>query len=110
MPSPFPSITIEDLSPCIDGGKVPIKRILGQCFLLEATIFKEGHEVVRALVKWRFKQSQQWQEAAMKALGNYRFQGSFPLSSIGITEYTIEAWGDVFDSWREEVQKKNHSR
>ena len=106
MPSPFPSITIEDLSPCIDGGKVPIKRILGQCFLLESTIFKEGHEVVRALVKWRFKQSQQWQEAPMEALGNHRFQGSFPLSAIGITEYTIEAWGDVFDSWREEMQKK----
>lgn len=109
MSSPFPSITIEDLSPCIEGGKFPIKRIPGQSVLLEATIYKEGHDVVRALLKWRQKNSSnpfEWQETPMESSGDYRWRGSFQVTSVGLTEYTIEAWGDSFDSWVDEVQKK----
>ncbi|MDH4470584.1 MAG: alpha-1,4-glucan--maltose-1-phosphate maltosyltransferase [Verrucomicrobiae bacterium] len=121
MSSPFPSITIEDLSPSIEGGQFPIKRVPGQSVVIEATIFKEGHDAVRALLKWRAKSSHSkstetenrnsenrslWQEIPMKLLENHRFQGSFQVTSVGFTEYTIEAWGDPFDSWLQEVKKK----
>ncbi|MFZ4116102.1 MAG: alpha-1,4-glucan--maltose-1-phosphate maltosyltransferase [Chthoniobacterales bacterium] len=106
MPSPFPSITIEDLSPSVEGGKFSIKRVPGQSVVVEATIYKEGHDVVRALLKWRSRNASTWQETPMESLENYRFQASFQVTSIGCMEYTIEAWGDPFESWREEVQKK----
>src|SRR3990167_5030794 len=42
----------------------------------------------------------------MEAMGNDRWKGSFQVQEIGLTEYTIEAWGDAFESWLEEVEEK----
>ncbi len=105
----FPTVIIEDLSPCLEGGKFPIKRVPGQWVTLEATIYKEGHEVLRAMLQWRDAGSSLWNEVAMEPMENFRWRGSFQVTSVGFTEYTIEAWGDLFESWREEVQKKQEA-
>ncbi len=106
MPSPFPSIIIEDISPSIEGGKFPIKRTLGQPVELQATIYKEGHDTLRALLKWRPKNTLLWQEVPMRNLGNHRFEASFQTNTIGLFEYTIEGWGDPFESWKSDLEKK----
>ncbi|MBX9742433.1 MAG: alpha-1,4-glucan--maltose-1-phosphate maltosyltransferase [Chthoniobacterales bacterium] len=106
MSAPFPSVIIEDLSPAVDGGKFPIKRVPGQWVHVEATIYKEGHETLLAMLQWREAGSTRWQETAMEPLGNYRWKGSFQVTTVGWTEFTIEAWGDSFESWLEEIQKK----
>src|SRR5437762_731052 len=49
----FPSAVIENLQPLIDGGRYPIKRVTGEDLVVEADIFKEGHDVVAAALKWR---------------------------------------------------------
>lgn len=107
MSSPFPNVIIENFSPSIDGGKFPIKRAPGQWVHVEATIYKEGHEALRAMLQWREVGKTTWEETLMEPLGNYRWKGSFQVTStMGWMEFTIEAWGDPFESWLEEVQKK----
>ena len=53
MARAFPSVVIENLQPLIDGGRYPIKRIVGEDLVVEADIFKDGHDVVAAILKWR---------------------------------------------------------
>jgi len=107
MASPlFPTVVIENLWPQIEGGRYPIKRVLGEEITVYADIFKEGHDVVLAVLKWRAVGEKKWQETPMHSIGNDRWQGSFTLDRIGFTEYTIESWGDAFGSWIEEIQKK----
>ncbi|PWU06175.1 MAG: alpha-1,4-glucan--maltose-1-phosphate maltosyltransferase [Verrucomicrobia bacterium] len=100
------SVVIRNLTPTFNEGRAAVKRSIGQDLTVEADIFREGHDIIRASLKWRRLHGQVWNETAMMPLGNDRWRGTFPLLQIGICEYTIEAWGDEFLSWQEEVQKK----
>ncbi|MFI0347786.1 MAG: alpha-1,4-glucan--maltose-1-phosphate maltosyltransferase [Chthoniobacterales bacterium] len=106
MNPPFPTVIIENITPKIEGENFPIKRISGELVTVQATIFKEGHDRLRAFLKWRSSGATAWNEAEMMAMDNHRWQGSFKVTSVGMMEYTIEAWGDAFDSWLDEVEKK----
>ena len=102
----FLTVVIENLWPQIEGGKYPIKRVPGEPVTVYADIFKEGHDVVAAVVKWRDAGSRKWNEAAMSPVGNDRWTATFPAGAVGFTEWTIESWGDTFLSWVEEIGKK----
>ncbi len=102
----FPTVIIENLSPQIEGGRYPIKRIPGEEVTVTADIFKEGHDVVLAVLRWHSVGEKKWKESAMSFVENDRWKGSFPAGPVGFTEYTIEAWGDAFGSWIEEIEKK----
>ena len=51
MAGTFPSVVIENLQPLIEGGRYPIKRIAGEDLAVDADIFKDGHDVVAAVLK-----------------------------------------------------------
>lgn len=100
------TVVIEKITPQLDGGRYAVKRACGQDLLVEADIFKEGHDVVSALLKWRPVGTPAWRETPMSPMGNDRWQGVFAVGDMGPWEYTIEAWGDSFRSWQEEIHKK----
>jgi starch synthase (maltosyl-transferring) len=100
------TVVIERLSPCLDGGRHPLKRTVGDDLRVEADLFKDGHDVVRALLKWKSADQTGWRETEMRPGDNDRWSGVLPLSTVGLTEYTIEAWGDAFETWRSEFLKK----
>lgn len=104
----FPTVVIENLSPQIEGGRYPIKRIAGEEVVVHADIFKEGHDVVLAVLKCRAVGDKKWKESPMIHLGEDRWRGAFQTGSLGLTEWTIESWGDPFGSWVEEIGKKVH--
>jgi starch synthase (maltosyl-transferring) len=106
MSSLFPTVVIENLWPRIEDGMYPIKRTPGEEVTVYADIFKEGHDVVLAVVKWRAAGAKKWQEAPMTPIEEDRWRGSFPSGPVGFTEWTIESWGDAFGSWVEEIRKK----
>ncbi len=106
MKNRFPTVVIENLWPLIEGGRYPIKRIPGEEVSVYADIFKEGHDIVRAVVKWRPHGEKKWQEAPMTTMGEDRWNGRFTVGPVGFTEFTIESWNDDFASWVEEMGKK----
>ena len=61
----FPSVIIENVRPLIDGGRYPIKRVVGEDLVVEADIFKDGHDIVAAALKWRCREAR-LAETAMK--------------------------------------------
>jgi starch synthase (maltosyl-transferring) len=100
-------VTIEGVSPEIDAGRFPVKRVQGDLLEVEADIFCDGHEKIDAAVLFKRDGVDDWQQVPMRPLGNDRWSASFPLSEIGCYRYTIEAWRDPFATWADEVAKKS---
>ena len=106
MSRAFPSAVIENLQPLVDGGRYPTKRILGEDLVVEADIFKDGHDVVAAVLKWRVLGERRWRETPMAYIDNDRWRGVCTLYDIAIYEYTVEAWTDTFRGWQQEFTAK----
>jgi starch synthase (maltosyl-transferring) len=106
MPRAFSSVVIENLQPLIDGGRYPVKRVIGEDLVVEADIFKDGHDVVAALLKWRVLGKRAWRETPMAFVDNDRWRGACTLYDNAIHEYTVEAWTDTFRSWQLEFTAK----
>jgi starch synthase (maltosyl-transferring) len=102
----FPSVVIDNVQPLIDCGRYPIKRIMGEDLTVEADIFKDGHDVVAAVLKWRVVGKRAWRETPMFFVDNDRWRGVCTLYDQAIHEYTIQAWTDTFRSWQQEFAKK----
>jgi starch synthase (maltosyl-transferring) len=106
MARTFPSVVVENLRPLLDGGDYPIKRVVGEDLVVEADIFKDGHDVVAAVLKWRVVGKRAWRETPMNFVDNDRWRGVCTLYDEAIHEYTVEAWTDTFRSWQSEFTKK----
>ncbi|WP_044185046.1 alpha-1,4-glucan--maltose-1-phosphate maltosyltransferase [Hyalangium minutum] len=110
MNSRIGSVVIESVRPELDGGRFAVKRVAGDTFKVEADLFKEGHDVLVAIVRWRQSgpsgQETQWAEVPMKALGNDLWVADFPLARNGRYQYTVEAWPDLFATWASELKRK----
>ncbi|MGC1299327.1 MAG: alpha-1,4-glucan--maltose-1-phosphate maltosyltransferase, partial [Alloacidobacterium sp.] len=105
---PEARIAIEDVYPELDSGRYPVKRIVGDTFEVWADLFRDGHDKLRAIVKYRHEDGP-WCETPLTFFDNDRWVGRFDLDRVGMWHYTIEAWTDRFESWREEFEKKREA-
>jgi starch synthase (maltosyl-transferring) len=94
------------VSPLVDGGRYPVKRTVGDPVDIAADVFRDGHEVLGAAVKYRLEGERRWQEALMRHEGNDRWTASFIPDRCGRWHFEIEAWVDRYASWRHEIQRK----
>lgn len=99
-------LVIEGVSPEIDGGQFPIKRTVGEKVAVEADIFTDGHDAISCLLKYRKEGDPNWTEVPMRPLVNDRWRGEFVVDEAGRYGYTLEAWVDPFQSWRQGFVKK----
>ncbi|MBN1856445.1 MAG: alpha-1,4-glucan--maltose-1-phosphate maltosyltransferase [Dehalococcoidia bacterium] len=99
-------VVIENLHPCVDGGRFPVKRIVNDTVEVQADVFVDGHDELAAVVLYRHKDSSDWQEVPMQPLGNDLWQGKFHVTRIGDYLYTIQAWIDDFKTWRTKLAKR----
>ncbi len=99
-------VIIEGLKPEIDGGRFPIKRVIGERVVVEADIFADGHDAISALLLYRNENDPEWAETPMEPLINDRWRGSFAVAELGRYRYTVLAWVDQFKSWRRDLTKK----
>ena len=106
MPRAFPTAVIENLCPLIDGGRYPVKRVVGDDLVVEADIFRDGHEIVAAALKWRILNEANWNESPMLHVDNDRWRGVCTVYENATYEYTVEAWTDLFRGWQHEFTTK----
>ncbi len=103
-------IVIQYPAPAVDDGRYAAKRCAGDTVRVEADIFRDGHELVRAVIRYRGPGGGRWRETDLERidahLGGVRWAGSFEVETTGRYEYTVEAWTDVFGTWRDELQRK----
>ncbi len=99
-------VVIEGVSPEIDCGRFPVKRVVGETVVVEADLFADGHDVLAAVLLHRREDEEDWSETPMLALGNDRWRAAFPVESLGRYRYTVEGWVDRFASWRRDLEKR----
>jgi len=107
---PPPRIQIERPSPLVDGGRHPVKRTAGEVVRVGATIFRDGHEALRAVVRHRPPGARRAHEHAMRHFDAHidgdTWTADFTVEDLGRHSVTIEAWLEPFASWRGEVRRK----
>jgi starch synthase (maltosyl-transferring) len=102
-----PQVVIENVTPKLDGGRYPIKRVIGNVIEVGADIFKDGHDLIAARLIYR----RPGEASSHYAPFTYRFDpdrwvGSFKADQIGLWQYDIEAWPDRFGTWRSDLGKR----
>ena len=97
---------IEALSPCVNGGRFAAKRIEGDAVEVEADCFADGHDALRAQLRWRAEGEAAWRETEMSPLANDRWRGSFVAGPPGRYRFAVCAWVDHFRSWRNELARR----
>jgi starch synthase (maltosyl-transferring) len=99
-------IAIEQVYPELDCGRFPVKRVIGDRLAVWADIFRDGHDVIAAVLRIRTAGESEWQEIPMRHYDNDRWTGEVLLDRNTRYFYTIEAWMDAFASWRQDTVKK----
>jgi starch synthase (maltosyl-transferring) len=105
--APRRTVVIESLEPAVDAGRYPVKREVGALLEVSADIFKDGHDVLVAYLRYRRDGDQAWREAPMRHVDNDRWAGAFALEATGRYRYTVEALPEPFLSWVADLEKRH---
>ncbi|HEX4684111.1 MAG TPA: alpha-1,4-glucan--maltose-1-phosphate maltosyltransferase [Gemmatimonadaceae bacterium] len=100
-------VVIECVTPELDGGRHPVKRVIGDTVSVGADIIKEGHDLVGARLIHRGPGADDWSSSPL--IYDYdadRWFGAFTVDRIGQWTFTVEAWTDHFGTWRSGLGKK----
>jgi starch synthase (maltosyl-transferring) len=99
-------VIVENITPQVDAGLYPVKRVQGEWLIVEADVFADGHDHVSAILLHRNAGSKKWNEVVMNSLDNDRWQGAFLLDSEGLYEYKIIGFINHPETWIHDFRKR----
>jgi len=94
------------IRPSIEQGRYAIKRIVGDVVRVSARIHADGHDLIGAALRVTDPGEADTRTISLKSAGNDQYTGSFIVNSVGRHAYEVEAWIDVFLTWKAEVRRK----
>jgi starch synthase (maltosyl-transferring) len=101
---------IEDVSPQVDGGRHPARRIVGDEVVVTAAIFADGKDAIAARLLFRHSNDRRWSFAPMHATGGDVWSGAFKVDKLGDWRFTLLGWVDHFTTWADELKKRIAAR
>ncbi len=99
-------VIIEGVRPEVDEGRFPAKAVVGEKLTVEADVYADGHEAISCVLLYRKEGDADWIETPMEATVNDRWWGEFTVTELAPYRYTIEAWIDPFQTWRNGLLKR----
>lgn len=99
-------VIIENVTPQVDNGTFPIKRITGQKIQITADVLADGHDVLEAAVHFKHEKEKKWTEVRLTSVPNDSFVGEFTVEKQGFYSYFVEAWVDYALNWQYGITKK----
>ncbi len=103
----WPSLVIEQVTPQVDGGRYAPKRVVGDRCDVTAAIFRDGHDLLAAQVRFRGPGDDGWRTSPLTYLyESDLWVGGFALDLPGDWHFSIDAWTDRWASWRSGLEKK----
>jgi starch synthase (maltosyl-transferring) len=115
MPAPKRSepprrIRIAKPAPVLDGGRYAVKRTVGDTVAVSADIFRDGHEKLRAVVKYKAPGGTRWLENELHTvdahINGVRWAGEFKVETPGRWEFSFQAWTDRWATYHDELRRK----
>jgi starch synthase (maltosyl-transferring) len=97
---------IENLRPCVDCGRFPVKRVVGESVEVAADCFTDGHDMLAVRLRYRHESDPRWRETPMEARPNDLWCGRFTVDRRGTWHYAVAAWVDRFLSWRHDFRRR----
>lgn len=105
-----PRLAIEAITPSVDDGRFPVKRIVGETVTVEADLFGDGHDPISAALVFRAADEADWTEVPMRLVENDRWRADFTPRRMGRYEFAVETWRNPFQIFRYELSKKHEAR
>ncbi len=99
-------VVIENVTPVVDHGRFPAKRVVGESVSVEADIFVDGHQLLGAAVLYRRASETEWSQATMALFSNDRWSATFEIVALEDYVYTVRAWIDHFATQINAIEKK----
>src|SRR4051812_15163118 len=115
MPAPKRSerpsrIRIAKPAPVLDNGRYAVKRTVGDTVAVSADIFRDGHEKLKAVVKYKAPGGRRWLESPLHQvdahINGVRWAGEFTVETQGTWQLSFEAWTDRWATWHDELRRK----
>jgi len=97
-------IVIDDISPSTPNGFAP-SVLVGEALGVGATIFRDGHGLLAAQVRWRREGSDRWGVLPLVPGYEDRWTATLSFEEIGRYEVVIDAWTRRFATWRRDLQR-----
>jgi starch synthase (maltosyl-transferring) len=99
-------ILVQDVRPSLDGGRYAPKVTSGDTVTVSALVLRDGHEVLRAVLRHR-PPGGGWGEIRMtEQPGTDRWSAELTPAELGVHEIAVEAWVDAYASWRHEMRRR----
>jgi starch synthase (maltosyl-transferring) len=94
-------IPVMDVQPVVACGAYPAKSVVGEEFEVGATVFREGHDRVRATVVLYGPGGTERSRATMVpgVPGTDRWHARVRADEVGEWSFVVEGWGDPFGTW-----------
>ena len=99
-------VILEKVTPQVDCGRYPAKRILGDAVTVTAAVFGDGHDHVSGRLLYRHSGENDWRYTPLSPLTNDLWSATFTADALGDWLYTLEAWVDHFDTWSSDLKKR----
>jgi starch synthase (maltosyl-transferring) len=106
-------IPILDVQPVVRvaselGASAPAKAVPDERFMVSATVFREGHEMLGTAVVLTDPAGQRQPPTLMGELaeGSDRYGAEVAATSEGLWHFAVEAWGDPVARWRHDAEIK----
>jgi starch synthase (maltosyl-transferring) len=99
-------VAIETVTPCVDNAAFAVKRVVGAELTVQADIICDGHGALAADLLWKPADATEWCRIPMRLIGNDRWEGTAWPRQVGRHVFTVEAWYDEWQSFREDLTKR----
>ncbi len=99
-------VVIEGVSPLVDDGRFPAKRVIGDVVQIEADIFADGHDLLAAVLLHRHESESEMTETPMVPLVNDRWRAELTVDRLGFYFFAFEGWIDHFATWHRDLRKR----
>src|SRR5450631_2794484 len=91
-------VIIEEITPQVDCGRYPAKRILGDTVTVTSA--------VSGRLLYRPASESDWRYTPLTPLTNDLWSATFTADQLGDWCYTVEAWIDHYDTWCADLRKR----
>ncbi|MGQ0617147.1 MAG: maltotransferase domain-containing protein [Acidimicrobiia bacterium] len=100
-------LIIDDVRPRTPAG-YPAKAGVGEVVTVSATVFREGHDLLAARLRWRRGGDKDWATVpmALAVAGLDRWEAVIEPAVVGAHEFQVEAWTDRYRTWRHDIELK----
>lgn len=99
-------LIIENITPLVNHGEFPIKRVINDVVNVKASIYADGHDVLQACIYVKTENEKTYTESRMWELGNDEFTVQFQVTELGYYNYYLEAWVDHALTWQKGIRAK----